>query len=227
MARTRNATVHAVRRDAFVDAAQRLIQAKGYEGMSIQDVLDELDASRGAFYHYFGSKADLLEAVVERLTDAATGALLPIVDDPDLSATKKLDSFFTGLARWKGERTDLLRGLIDTWLTDDNAIVREKFRQRIVLRLTPILGRIVAQGRDEGWPATGEPEHVARALVSVIQGANETATELYFARRDDAIPYAEVEPRLAVYWNAMERMLGLPGGSLTKIDRATLREWYG
>ena len=132
MARTRNATVHAVRRDAFVDAAQRLIQAKGYEGMSIQDVLDELGASRGAFYHYFGSKADLLEAVVERLTDAATGALLPIVDDPDLSATKKLDSFFTGLARWKGERTDLLRGLIDTWLTDDNAIVREKFRQRIV-----------------------------------------------------------------------------------------------
>ena len=95
------------------------------------------------------------------------------------------------------------------------------------LRLTPILGRIVAQGRDEGWPATGEPEHVARALVSVIQGANEAATELYFARRDDTIPYAEVEPRLAVYWQAMERMLGLPGGSLTKIDRATLREWYG
>ena len=33
MARTRNATVHAVRRDAFIDAAQRLIQVKGYEQM--------------------------------------------------------------------------------------------------------------------------------------------------------------------------------------------------
>ena len=67
MARTLNATIYAVRRDAFVDVAQRLIQAKGYQQMSIQDVLDELDASRGAFYHYFDSKADLLEAVVERL----------------------------------------------------------------------------------------------------------------------------------------------------------------
>jgi AcrR family transcriptional regulator len=227
MARTRNASVHAVRRDAFVDAAQRLIQAKGYEQMSIQDVLDEVDASRGAFYHYFGSKADLLEAVVERLTEAATAALLPIVEDPALSATSKLDSFFTGLARWKGERTDLLRGLMDTWLADDNAIVREKLRRGTVVRLTPILGRIVAQGRDEGWPATGEPEHVARVLVSIIQGANEAATELYFARRDDAIPYAEVEPRLAAYWRAMERTLGLPTRSFSEIDRATLREWYG
>ena len=69
MARTLNPEVHAVRRDAFVDAAQRLIQARGYEQMSIQDVLDEVDASRGAFYHYFDSKAALLDAVVDRMIE--------------------------------------------------------------------------------------------------------------------------------------------------------------
>ena len=79
------------------------------------------------------------------------------------------------------------------------------------LRLTPILGRIVAQGRDEGWPATGEPEHVARVLVSVIQGANEAATELYFARRDDTIPYAEVEPGWPPTGGPWNGSLGLPG----------------
>jgi AcrR family transcriptional regulator len=227
MARTLNATIYAVRRDAFVDVAQRLIQAKGYEQMSIQDVLDEAAASRGAFYHYFGSKADLLEAVVDRLTDAATAALMPIVDDPDLSATAKLDGYFTGLGRWKGERTDLLRGLMDTWLADDNAIVREKFRQGIVQRLMPVMARIVAQGRDEGWLADGDPAHVARVLVSLLQGANEAATELYFARQTGTIPFEEVEPRLEAYWRAMERILGLPTGSFTEIDRATLHAWFG
>ena len=62
MARTVDTEAHAVRREAFVDVAQRLMQTKGYEQMSIQDVLDELDASRGAFYHYFDSKTALLEA---------------------------------------------------------------------------------------------------------------------------------------------------------------------
>ena len=49
MARTLDPVAHAVRRDAFLDAAEALIRAKGYDEMSIQDVLDAVGASRGAF----------------------------------------------------------------------------------------------------------------------------------------------------------------------------------
>src|SRR5690349_6754698 len=100
--------VHAVRRDAFLDAAQRLIQAKGYEQMSVQDVLDELGASRGAFYHYFDSKVALLDAVVERMVVAATDAVAPVVTDPALTAPEKLTRLFAGIQRWKTERKDLM-----------------------------------------------------------------------------------------------------------------------
>jgi len=52
MARTDKAVAaQAIRREAFVDAGLRLIQVKGYDQMSVQDVLDELDLSKGAFYH--------------------------------------------------------------------------------------------------------------------------------------------------------------------------------
>jgi AcrR family transcriptional regulator len=80
MARTVDQAVYAIRRDAFVDAATGLIREKGYEQMSIQDVLDALDASRGAFYHYFGSKEDLLEAVVDRIAESAIASVEPILD---------------------------------------------------------------------------------------------------------------------------------------------------
>src|SRR5579872_4074269 len=53
--RTVNPMLHTVRREAFVDVAQHLIQTRGYEAMSIQDVLDAVGASRGAFYYYFDS----------------------------------------------------------------------------------------------------------------------------------------------------------------------------
>jgi len=33
-----------------------------------------LEASKGAFYHYFDSKQALLEAVVERFSDGAAGS---------------------------------------------------------------------------------------------------------------------------------------------------------
>src|SRR5437867_543136 len=108
MARTLDPAAHALRREAFVDAAQRLIQSKGYDQMSLQDVLDELDASKGAFYHYFDSRVALLEAVVERMVDAATEALLPMVADPDLPALQKLEGFFSGIAHWKTDRKELM-----------------------------------------------------------------------------------------------------------------------
>src|SRR5262249_60651126 len=118
MARTVNPAAHALRRDAFVDAAQRLIQIQGYEQMSIQDVLDALDASRGAFYHYFDSKVALLEAVVERMVDQSTAALRPLVDDPDRAALEKLAGLFAGVARWKAARGELMIAVLEVWFSD-------------------------------------------------------------------------------------------------------------
>ncbi len=227
MPRTLNPEAHALRRDAFVDAAQRLIQAKGYEQMSVQDVLDEVDTSKGAFYHYFDSKGALLDGVVERMTDAATATLAPLVADPGLSAPEKLRGVFTEIARWKGERTELVSAVLQVWQADDNAIVREKFRQGIVPRLAPLLATIVEQGRAEGTFTTGSPGPVARVLVALIQGLNEAAVELYFARQADTVTFEEVELELTAYANAFDRILGLPAGSFPMTDRATLQQWFG
>jgi len=227
VARTINPIARAVRRDAFVDAAQRLMEAKGYEQTSIQDLLDELDASRGAFYHYFDSKATLLEAVVERMVEAAISAVAPIVTDSRLSALEKLDGVFAGIARWKSERTELVLAVLEVWQADDNAIVREKFRQGIVTRLAPLLATIIQQGQAEGTFAAGAPEHVARVAVSVLQSANDAAVELWFARRAGAVSFDVVERRLSAYNQALERILGLSHDALRGIDTATLRQWYG
>lgn len=227
MARTLNPDAHAVRRDVFVDAAQRLIQVKGYEGLSIHEILEAVDASKGAFYHYFDSKAALLEAVVERMSHDALATLTPLVDDPNLSAVQKFEGVFTGIARWKGERTELLMAVTRVWLSDDNAIVREKFRRGTVRNLVPLLARIVAQGQHEGTFMAGSPEHVARVLVSLMLGANEAAVELYFARQAGAVSFEVVEDTLAAYWAAFERLLGTPAGSLTGVDPSILRQWYG
>src|SRR2546428_10544389 len=107
MARTVNATRHMVRRDAFLDVAQRLVQAKGYEAMSIQDVLDELEASKGAFYHYFDSKQALLEAVVGRFADGGIAGLGPLLDDPNVPAVRQLETVFMGIAPRQAGQKDL------------------------------------------------------------------------------------------------------------------------
>src|SRR5689334_20622507 len=66
VSRSVNAHAYAQKRNAILDAAQRSITTKGYEQMTTQDLLQELQISRGALYHYFESKQALPMALVER-----------------------------------------------------------------------------------------------------------------------------------------------------------------
>jgi AcrR family transcriptional regulator len=227
MARTVNVEVHMVRRDAFVDAAQRLMQAKGYEQMSVQDLLDDLGASRGAFYHYFDSKQALLQAVIDRMVDAGLGAVAPIVDDPTLPATTKLPKVFNGIGRWKTDRKALVMSLIEVWMSDDNAIVREKLRRTTVDRMVPLLMRIVKQGIDEGAFTATSPADTARVLVMLLQGMQDAATELFVARQKRLISYEEVMRTMKGYAEAFDRILGAPAGTIIFGDEAIMREWFG
>jgi AcrR family transcriptional regulator len=226
VARTKNPVTHAVRRDAFVAAGARLIQTKGYEQTSVQDVLDELEASRGAFYHYFDSKGALLEAVAERMVDAAFADVEPAVDAPGLTALERLKTMFGGIASWKEARAGFVLELLRSWMDDDNALAREKVRQGLVPRLVPLLARIVRQGIAEGTFAEGDPEATARVLVSVIQGANEAATQLFIARQAGAVTFEEVERTLTGYQTAIERILGIQAGSFPIAEPDLLRRWF-
>lgn len=227
MARTVNPEKHAIRRDAFVDAALGLIQTRGYQQMSIQDVLDELGASRGAFYHYFDSKAALLDAVMERMLDAGSTIARGVVADPALSATEKFGAVFTNIASWKNARRELMVQLLRIWYSDENAIVREKLRRGMAERLTPVLAEIIRQGCSEGVFTVASAEDAARVCITLIAGTQEIAADLYLARQAGTVPLETVERTLASFATAYERTLGASPGSLTFVDEETIRLWFG
>jgi AcrR family transcriptional regulator len=227
MARTLNAAVYTVRREAFVDAGLRLMQAKGYEQMSIQDVLEAVEASRGAFYHYFDSKQALLEAAVDRIADQALSAVQPVMDDPNLPAIPKLERFFGGIAQFKTDRKALMLEFIKVWKSDDNALVREKVRRVLVDRIAPMLARIVEQGMAEEVFNIDSPRETAAILMMLMSGFQDTALELFLARQARKISFQEAERSLTSFAHAFERILGARKGSIHVGDQKTLHEWFG
>lgn len=227
MARTLNPAVYTVKREAFVDAGLRLMQAHGYERMSIQDVLEEVEASRGAFYHYFDSKQALLEAMVDRIADGALTAIAPVVDDPRLPAVEKLERFFGGIAQFKTERKALMLEFIKVWRSDDNAIVREKVRRALVDRVAAILARIVEQGIGEEVFNVESPGETAAVLMMLMTGFQDTAIELFLARQADTMSFDDALRRLSSFTHAFERILGARKGSIEIVDQETLHEWFG
>jgi AcrR family transcriptional regulator len=216
----------ATRREAILDVAERLIRTKGYERMSIQEIQDELDVSRGAIYHYFASKEDLLAAVMDRTSDTIMGVLRPIADDPRLPADAKLQRIFLESGHWKTERRDLMRRLMDVWMSDVNAIARLRLRRLTYHKLVPLLVALIDEGAASGTFAVSSPEHTARVLADLLQATGETAAELLLEHEREAKPMAEVRAVFDAYDEAIERLLGLAPDSFTCMDDPTLRAWF-
>ncbi len=79
----------------ILDAAYRLFMEKGYERTSIQDIIDQLGGlSKGAIYHHFKSKEDILIAVSDRMTAESNQMLAAIRDRSDLCGKEKLKTIF-------------------------------------------------------------------------------------------------------------------------------------
>ena len=54
--------------EKILDAAERLFLERGYERTTIQDIVDELGGlTKGAVYHHFKSKEEILDAVSDRM----------------------------------------------------------------------------------------------------------------------------------------------------------------
>ena len=75
--------------------AYRLFMEKGYEHTYIQDIIDHLGGlSKGAIYHHFKSKEDLLVAVTDAMTSESNRMLTVIRDRTDLTGKEKLKTIF-------------------------------------------------------------------------------------------------------------------------------------
>jgi AcrR family transcriptional regulator len=227
MARTLNPREHGTRKNAFVDVALRLIATRGYDAFSVQDVLDEVGASKGGFYHYFDSKAELLDAVVDRMVQAVSMRIEPILSDSGLSAPEKIEALFGSLAQYKAEQKELVLGILEVWLSDANVAVRVRTHRLILGLLTTWLTQIIRQGIEEATFSAGDPGRIAEVVAELVQNASERAAELWVRRQAMAISFEHVVQTFAAYQVSLERLLGAEPGSVAFVDQRTLACWFG
>jgi AcrR family transcriptional regulator len=73
------------RRTEILDAAQGLFMGRGYDATTVNDLITAVGISKGAFYHHFASKDDVLRALVWRVAEQGLAAVLPLFERNDLT----------------------------------------------------------------------------------------------------------------------------------------------
>ncbi len=225
MARTVKEVEYAEKRNEILDAAQRLIYIKGYEQMTVQDILDSLQISKGAFYHYFESKQGLLMGLVERIGEQAEQLVFPIASSREMLAQDKLLRFFAVLDQYKRENLDLVLAFLRIWYADENALFRHKLYLTRIKRLAPWLSKIIKEGVEEGVFTTAYPEHAARMIISLLEDLGYATVELLLVEKGKPIDVPRIAQISEATADALERMLGISPGFLRQSWNEVLSQW--
>ena len=75
----------------ILDVTTRLFAEKGYDRTSLQDIINETKLSKGAIYHHFSSKEDILEAIFDRIGEENTAVLAKVRDNKEVNGKASED----------------------------------------------------------------------------------------------------------------------------------------
>ncbi len=81
----------------IVGAAYRLFTAQGFAKTSMADIAGSCGLLKGSIYHYFQSKEDLIETVLQSSLAYRSLGLLPIAYDDKIPSRERLERFLMSI----------------------------------------------------------------------------------------------------------------------------------
>ncbi|SBW00967.1 conserved hypothetical protein [uncultured Eubacteriales bacterium] len=151
-----------ITRTRILEAARKLFMEKGWEETTVQDIVDELaDVTRGAFYHHFQSKDDIIDAVTTQMFSGDVESL--IKDSSDLNGS--------GLNR--------LRNLLSASLNNEEQLQFVKVAPSVlqspifigkqvrdcIKSMAPNIRKYIEEGNQDGSLDVDNPKQVSETFI--------------------------------------------------------------
>ena len=146
--------------ERILDVSQRLFLEKGYENTTIQDIVDELGGlTKGAVYHHFKSKEEIMDAVGDRMF-FSNNPLEAVRGRTDLNGLQKLREAVR-LNQSDQERVRLTAQSIP--IAKSPRLLQEMIVSNRKV-LTPYFLELIEEGNRDGSMHTDYPREIAELL---------------------------------------------------------------
>ena len=146
--------------ERILDVSQRLFLEKGYENTTIQDIVDELGGlTKGAVYHHFKSKEEIMDAVGDRMF-FSNNPFEAVRGRTDLNGLQKLQEAVR-LNQSDQERVRLTAQSIP--IAKSPRLLQEMIVSNRKV-LTPYFLELIEEGNRDGSMHTAYPREIAELL---------------------------------------------------------------
>lgn len=149
----------------ILDTATRLFVQKGYERTSIQDIINNLGGlSKGAIYHHFKSKEEILIAVTNKMTEVSNKMLFKIRNAPNMTGKEKLKKLLEDSLN-RPVHDEIFSAAPN--IKSSPALVSSILMESVETVAPEYVLPIIKQGIEDGSIRTEYPEELAELIMLV------------------------------------------------------------
>lgn len=167
-------------KEKIMDAAAKVFFEFGFEAASVKMILEEAGVVTGSFYHFFASKEDLFEQVVERFLQNYTETVCRILKNNALGVDEQFSLFLREIEAASKTYYNVLEGDRLHW-TVQHAL-HNKTVEALVAPLSEMLARRIKEGTLESRlnvDTTTLAAILVRGIEAIFHGNGEDAAERY------------------------------------------------
>ncbi|MBQ8619856.1 MAG: TetR/AcrR family transcriptional regulator [Clostridia bacterium] len=211
------------RRGELLATAERLFYTKGYEKTSVQDILTEMNFSKGGFYHHFDSKLSVLEAICEMRAQECCERARQAAEQTQGSAVDKLNAVFHDSAMLSSGNSSFISLMIHVAYREDGAMMREKMKGSQLESMQSVMEAILKEGAGSKEFFVSDIPACAQMLLRLYLVFTDEIAFLMAREDSEEKLMDEMVSKLNTYRTAIERVLVAPFGSVILFDAKELQ----
>jgi AcrR family transcriptional regulator len=198
-------------RDKVLDAARRLFVARNFDDVGVRDIAQAAGVATGTVIAAFGSKGDLLNAII--IDDFH--AQKQLIEDEAKSVVgfrARMLAMMVACARYQESQLSIVRaGMSDSWVRSPDA------EGRVREALTPLMTFLIAEV--QAGQASGEVRRDVDALL-LGQLILDLQLNTYRLALYDEVPMSELKPHLEVRLDLLLDGVAEQGRANVKVQAA-------
>lgn len=186
------------RKSEIVQAARHLFHTKDYGNTTMQDLIEYLDIAKGTVYHYFKSKEELLEAVIENIAEENLTQMERLFLELEGNALEKIEALLR-----KGNLSS--EKLLNELHKPANAMMHLRILVSLLRKQAPLYTALIVQGCKEGLFQTENPLECVEMIFFSVQFLTDIGIHPWTQE--------EIGRRLESFPTLIETLLKAPAGS--------------
>ena len=209
MARVRKQEEYTLKKNKIIIDSISLLNEIGYNQFSINKAIASAGLTKGAFFHYFESKNELIDAIIDHFQKPMVENLEEIANDETIEPKDKISLMATSVTKVKEDNKETIEQLMNLLLKEENKVIGEMINEKSIELFVPIYEKVIVEGNLKGQFNVENPNGSLFMYFNILSAIRKEIGIVMGAKRKDQYRFNKLKEKVTAFEDFARNLFNL------------------